>query len=283
MESALASAVDPAVLKRDVGDDIFIRAHRELYVTPRSHYHDKSARHMDALILQRTSLHVIEHDGARWWSRWALTEVPGRTAHSLQGHHTSCQIRRPIAIAPRTLFAPAVLGLSLPPEQTCMSGAQWSLTRSSQYASSIPIRCLLKASRADMHWLAILAMPFCSSFVWMFHLQAVKPFYGMVARGTWSQVVHPISADVPRHRTLPVCVDYHQIAHCSTGCCSIEEKDIRPTPTIAFAFAPPPCFVLPSSFSSPPLGRSLQPTPLSCIPAGEETISYRMEQRRRRV
>lgn len=32
---------------------------------------------------------------------------------------------------------------------------------SSQYPSPEPIRCLLNASRADMHWLAILAEPFC--------------------------------------------------------------------------------------------------------------------------
>ena len=50
---------------------------------------------------------------------------------------------------------------------------------------------------------------------------------GMVARGTKSQVVHLISADGPRHHTLPVCVDYHQIVHCSTDCCIVKETDIR--------------------------------------------------------
>jgi hypothetical protein len=39
--------------------------------------------------------------------------------------------------------------------------------------------------------------------------------------------VRPISADVPRHRTLPLCVDYYLIVHCSqTAGCIAEEKDL---------------------------------------------------------
>jgi hypothetical protein len=51
--------------------------------------------------------------------------------------------------------------------------------------------------------------------------------------------VHPISADVPRHRTLLDCVDYHQIVHCFTGRCIVkEEKDIRIASAPLLPFCP---------------------------------------------
>jgi hypothetical protein len=102
--------------------------------------------------------------GAGCWSCWALTLVPGRTAENLQRHHTTWQIKSAIDIASSDAICSVRLGPfpSRPRRLACgaLSGC-WPL--SSQYASSVPIRCLLNASRADMHWLAILAEPFCSA------------------------------------------------------------------------------------------------------------------------
>jgi hypothetical protein len=100
--------------------------------------------------------------GAQRWSSWALTLVPGRTAQSLQRHHIGWQIRCATGIASRTLFAPAVLGLPSRPRRRAYGNLSGRSPLSSQYASPKPIRCLLNASRADMHWLAVLAAPFCS-------------------------------------------------------------------------------------------------------------------------
>jgi hypothetical protein len=64
-----------------------------------------------------------------------------------------------------------------------------------------------------MQWLAMLADPFCSAHSLESSLLRALASNGMVARGSRSQVPYPISADGPRHRTLPVCVDYHQSVH----------------------------------------------------------------------
>lgn len=58
-----------------------------------------------------------------WWSTWALTVVPGPdSAQNITRAGKSGAAR---ALPPRTLFAPAVLELSLPPDKTCIREAQW--------------------------------------------------------------------------------------------------------------------------------------------------------------
>lgn len=113
-------------------------------------------------VLHRSFRSVDER--ARWrarWSTWALTPVPGRTAERLQSHHTASanQGIHGHCLDGRYSPRPSSGVPSRPTSLACMalSGRPPLL---SQYLSFVPIRSLLNASRADMHWLAALAGPF---------------------------------------------------------------------------------------------------------------------------
>lgn len=113
----------------------------------------------------------------------------------------------PWGIRRRALFAPALLGRCLPPEESCMHRAQWSL------APVKPIY-LLNASRADMHWLAVVAGPTCTAHSLLGAIYEHLLSSGMVARGAngqGSSVLALKCSVAPATAALPVCIAHHQI------------------------------------------------------------------------
>jgi hypothetical protein len=101
----------------------------------------------------------------------------------------------------------------------------------------------------------------------------------MAARGGRGQVLYFISADAPPppHAARSASTTIKSNTLKVTGHYIEKEKDSRFTRVFAFRIVQPQCFVLPSLFSWPLLGRSPLHIPLSSTHHGEETTSTLME------
>jgi hypothetical protein len=94
----------------------------------------------------------------------AYNSVPGRTAEGLQSHHIALQISITKGIAIADAIRPGSL-VAFPPARQVLHARSSVVAGpcSANMLAACPIRCLLNASRADMHWLAVLAEPSCKA------------------------------------------------------------------------------------------------------------------------
>lgn len=127
--ASLACVADPAVTAKATRKCAMKTAPRGLYITLPSHVR---RTHVESFC---SAVHEIwpRVDRNAMWARscgalWALTMVPGPDAlEACRDITQPVQSPRACTSPPRPLFAPAVLGFSLPPAKTCMRDAQWSV------------------------------------------------------------------------------------------------------------------------------------------------------------
>jgi hypothetical protein len=133
-----------------MGDNVFKGALKS-YITPRSHYHEQSRAMwtLSGLAAHKTPRYRGAM-GLRWWSTWALRVVPCRTlgkpaerSHRL-ANQTAYRHRHVGRYSPRPSWCHPSR-----PRRLAYAELTGRLPLSSQYASSVPIRCILNASRAD--------------------------------------------------------------------------------------------------------------------------------------
>ena len=131
-----------------------------------SHYHRPSRARCERLVGVFCCAESSTLSMCLRWGRLCSVElgaynsVPGRTAEGLQSHHIALQISITKGIAIADAIRPGSL-VAFPPAREVLHARSSVVAGpcSANMLAACPIRCLLNASRADMHWLAVLAEP----------------------------------------------------------------------------------------------------------------------------